>query len=82
MVVFNHSIFESWKSKGYKYVYILPLKKYGVLQPLTQEKERRKGYSVYLHELNLLNLSEDYFLTKEKDAMQQYANFSNQAICA
>jgi hypothetical protein len=61
MVVFNLSIFESWKSRGYKYVYVLPLKKYGVLQPLTQEKERIKGYTIYIHELDLINISEDYF---------------------
>jgi hypothetical protein len=73
MVVFNPSIFENWKSRGYKYIYVLPLKKYGVLQPLTQEKERQKGYSILMHELELIDISGDYFLTKEKDAKRQYA---------
>jgi hypothetical protein len=73
MVVFNRSMLENWKSMGYEYIYVLPLKKYGVLQPLTKEKEKKKGFSVYFHELSLIDLTADYFLTKEKDAIRQCA---------
>jgi hypothetical protein len=77
MVVFNLSIRETWKSRGYKYIFILPLKKYGVLQPLNQEKERKKGYTINITELDLIDLSGDYFLTKEKDGSQRYAEMVN-----
>jgi hypothetical protein len=73
MVVFNLSIRENWKSKGYKYIFIMPLKKYGVLQPLNQEKEKRKGYTISISELDLLDTSGDYFLIKEKDGAYEYS---------
>jgi hypothetical protein len=71
MVAFNPSILENWKTSGYKYIYVLPLKKYGVLQPLVNEKERKRGYTIQIDELNLIQMAEDYFLTKEKDGITQ-----------
>lgn len=71
MVAFNPSIIETWKLNGYKYIYVLPLKKYGVLQPLVLEKERKRGYTIQIEELNLIQMAEDYFLTKEKDSIPQ-----------
>lgn len=71
MVAFNPSILENWKTSGYKYIYVLPLKKYGVLQPLVSEKEKKRGYTIQIDELNLIQMTEDYFLTKEKDSIPQ-----------
>jgi hypothetical protein len=51
----------------------MPLKKYGVLQPLNQEKEKRKGYTISISELDLLDTSGDYFLIKEKDGAYEYS---------
>jgi hypothetical protein len=69
MVVFNLSIRENWKARGYRYVFILPFKKFGVLQPLNHEKERLKGYTINIDELDLIDTSGDYFLTKNKDGV-------------
>jgi hypothetical protein len=72
MVAFNPSILENWKSSGYKYVYVMPLKKYGVLQPLKQEKEMKKGYTIEIEELSLIQMTAEYFWAKEKDAVLQH----------
>ena len=69
MVVFNNSILENWKQSGYRYILILPRDKYGVLRPLYSDKNARKGYTIKISEIKLLQLTEEYFLAKEKDAM-------------
>jgi hypothetical protein len=69
MVVFNTSILENWKQRGYRFILILPRDKYGVLRPLHQDKPAKKGYTIELSEIRLLQMPEDYFLTMEKDAV-------------
>ena len=71
MVVFNPSILENWKQTGYRYVFILPRDKYGVLRPLIEDKPFKKGYTIEISEMDLLQIAEDYFLTKEKDAARK-----------
>jgi hypothetical protein len=69
MVVFNTSILENWKQNGYQYILILPRDKYGVLRPLRTDKPAKKGYTIEISEIRLLQMAEDYFLTMEKDAV-------------
>jgi hypothetical protein len=69
MVVFNTTILENWKQCGYQYILILPRDKYGVLRPLYRDKPAKKGYTIQISEIRLLQLAEDYFLTMEKDAV-------------
>lgn len=70
MVVFNPLILQNWKLSGYKFIYVLPRNKYGVLRPLTEDRSVRKGYTIEISELPLLQISDNYFFTKEKDALQ------------
>ena len=67
MVVFNNRYLEEWKSSGYRYILVLPRDKYGVLRPLTSDKNLKKGYTIEMSEVKLLQIAEDYFLTMEKD---------------
>jgi hypothetical protein len=69
MVVFNTSILENWKQNGYQYILILPRDKYGVLRPLHTDKPAKRGYTIEISEIRLLQLADDYFLTMEKDAV-------------
>ena len=69
MVVFNTSILEHWKQNGYRYILILPRDKYGVLRPLKNDINATKGYTIEISEIQLLQLADDYFITKEKDAI-------------
>ena len=71
MVLFNSLILQHWKLSGYKFIYVLPRNKYGVLRPLAEDRSVRKGYTIEIGELPLLQISENYFLTKEKDAVQR-----------
>jgi len=70
MVVFNPSILANWKQTGYRYIFILARDKYGVLRPLIEDRPFKKGYTIEISEMDLLQMAEDYFLTKEKDAMR------------
>ena len=69
MVVFNTAILEHWKQKGYQYILILPRDKYGVLRPLRADKPAKRGYTIEISEIRLLQLAEDYFLAMEKDTV-------------
>ena len=71
MVLFNSLILQHWKLSGYKFIYVLPRNKYGVLRPLAEDRSVRKGYTIEIGELPLLQISENYFLTKDKDAVQR-----------
>jgi hypothetical protein len=71
MVVFSIDILESWKQSGYQYILILPRDKYGVLRPLHYDKPAKKGYTIEISEIRLLQLAEGYFLTMEKDAVSR-----------
>jgi hypothetical protein len=68
MVAFNASILQQWKSQGYRFILVLPRDKYGVLRPLRDDKSVSKGYTIDISEISLIQMAEDYFLTKEKDA--------------
>jgi hypothetical protein len=67
MVVYNSSYLEKWKLLGYKFILVLPLDKYGVLRPLMYEKDVNKGFTIRLCEVDLLQITEDYFFAMEKD---------------
>jgi len=70
MVLFNNSILQNWKATGYKHVHFVPLKKFGVVQPLMEDKPIRKGYTISISELQLVEMSTAvdsfYFLAKDK----------------
>jgi predicted RNA-binding protein associated with RNAse of E/G family len=68
MVAFNASILQQWKSLGYRFILVLPRDKYGVLRPLFEDKPVAKGYTIDISEMSLIQMAEDYFVTKEKDA--------------
>ncbi len=68
MTSFRSSTLSHWKALGYRYILVLPRDKYGVLRPLTDDRSVRKGYTIEISELSLIQMAEDYFLTKEKDA--------------
>jgi hypothetical protein len=69
MVAFNTSILQSWQSNGYRFILVLPRDKYGVLRPLRYDKPVKRGYTIELGEIALIQMAEDYFYTKEKDAL-------------
>jgi hypothetical protein len=69
MVTFNPSVIDTWRTFGYNFIHVLPLAKYGVLRPLTRETEVRKGFIIQINEAGLLQLHNDYFLIKEKNAL-------------
>lgn len=71
MILFNLSHFDDWKSKGFKYVLVVPRDKYGVLRPLLSDKSVRKGYTLEMSEVKLLQVAENYFLTMDKDVKAQ-----------
>ena len=73
MVVFHDSFIENWKLNGYRYILVLPLNKFGVLRPLTTDKNVTHGYTIEMSEVKLLQIVDDYFLTMEKDVMGQVA---------
>jgi hypothetical protein len=68
MTTFNITFAKNWKERGYSYVLILPRDKYGVLRPLTYEKNVQKGYTIQIDELRFIQMQEEYFLVKTKDA--------------
>ena len=68
MVSFHLSFVDVWKTSGYKFIHVLARKKYGVLRPLFQEADVQKGYVIDITEVGLLQIKEDYFLIKEKNA--------------
>ena len=71
MVVFNPLILQNWKLSGYKFIYVLPRNKYGVLRPLSEDRSVKRGYTIEIGELPLLQISDNYFFTKEKDALHR-----------
>jgi hypothetical protein len=73
MVVFHDSFIENWKLNGYRYILVLPLNKFGVLRPLTTDKNVTHGYTIEMSEVKLLQIVDDYFLTMEKDVMGHVA---------
>jgi hypothetical protein len=78
MISFNVSFVENWKEKGYNYILVLPREKYGVLRPLPSDKNVQKGYTIQIDELRFIQIGEDYFLVKRKDAFA----FANSAKLA
>jgi hypothetical protein len=73
MVAFKTSYLNKWRLFGYRFILVLPRDKYGVLRPLVEDKPVKKGYTIELSEINLIQMAEDYFITKEKDAFLQSA---------
>jgi hypothetical protein len=69
MITFNISFAENWKEKGFNHILIVPREKYGVLRPLTHDKPVLKGYTIQIDELKFIQMDEDYFLVKKKDAV-------------
>ena len=70
MVAFNTSILHQWKNHGFRFILVMPREKYGVLRPLVDDKtDLRRGYTIEIGEISLIQMAEDYFVTKEKDAM-------------
>ena len=53
MVVFNPLILQNWKLSGYKFIYVLPRNKYGVLRPLSEDRSVKRGYTIEIGELPL-----------------------------
>ncbi|HEY8936928.1 MAG TPA: hypothetical protein VIM65_16995 [Cyclobacteriaceae bacterium] len=70
MISFNSEMVKTWKGCGYNFIHVVPFEKYGVLQPLVHDKDVKKGYTIFIDEMNLIQMAEDYFLTKEKFALQ------------
>lgn len=68
MVAFNSSVLHLWKAQGYRFILVLPRDKYGVLRPLRDDRTVKKGYTIEISEITLIQMAEDYFITKEKDA--------------
>ena len=68
MVTFNSSILSLWKAQGYRFILVLPRDKYGVLRPLLEDKPVKKGYTIEISEITLIQMAEDYFVTLEKHA--------------
>lgn len=68
MVAFNSSVLLLWKAQGYRFILVLPRDKYGVLRPLHADRTVKKGYIIEISEIALIQMAEDYFITKEKDA--------------
>lgn len=73
MVAFHDSFIENWKVNGYRYILVLPFDKFGVLRPLTTDKNVTHGYTIEMSEVKLLQIAQDYFLTMEKDVMGKFA---------
>lgn len=71
MVAFNTALIKTWKDLGYQFILVLPRDKYGVLRPLVEDKPVKRGYTIEINEITLLQMAEDYFLTKEKDTFMQ-----------
>jgi hypothetical protein len=67
MVVFNNAFLENWKLSGFRYILVLPFDKYGVLRPLIDDKNVKRGYTLEMSEAKLLQIADDYFFTMEKD---------------
>jgi len=71
MVLFRDSFLDQWKQRGFRYVLVMPREKYGILKPLHADKPSlKKGYTIEMSEVNLLQLTDDYFLTMDKDAFK------------
>jgi hypothetical protein len=71
MIHYKPSYLEKWKNFGYRFIQILPREKYGVLRPLYEDKILDKGFTIEITEMNLLQVTESYFLILEKDAAQK-----------
>jgi hypothetical protein len=82
MTTFNISFVENWKTKGFSYILVVPRDKYGVLRPLTHEKQVLKGYTIQIDELKFINLKEEYFLVKQKDAFHLNGGHSSGNLLA
>ena len=69
MVLYRDSFLDHWKQRGFRFVLVMPREKYGILKPLYSDKPSlKKGFTIEISEINLLQISEDYFLTMDKDA--------------
>jgi hypothetical protein len=69
MTTFTPSLLPLWKNSGYRFIHVLPRDKYGVLRPLVEDRMVKFGYTIEITELSLLQITEDYFLTKDKDSL-------------
>ncbi len=72
MIAFRTSFLDSWKTNGYRFILVLAREKYGVLRPLSHDKPLNKGFTIEISEIGLLQLTENYFLTMEKDVSQRH----------
>lgn len=69
MVLYRDSFLDQWKQRGFRFVLVMPREKYGILKPLYSDKPSlKKGFTIEISEINLLQISEDYFLTMDKNA--------------
>jgi hypothetical protein len=69
MIAFTPSLLPYWKSLGYKFIHVLPRNKYGVLRPLLNDRTVKFGYTIEITELPLLQITDEYFFTKDRDAL-------------
>jgi hypothetical protein len=67
MTAFRASFLETWKTRGFRFILVLPREKYGVLRPLSYDKPLNKGFTIEISEISLLQLSDNYFFTMDKD---------------
>jgi hypothetical protein len=77
MTTFTPSLLPYWKSSGYRFIHVLPRNKYGVLRPLLEDRAVRFGYTIEITELPLLQITEEYFLTKDKDSLPSMVDKHN-----
>jgi hypothetical protein len=67
MITFHASFIETWKTRGYRFILVLPREKYGILRPLAYDKPLNKGFTIQLSEIGLLQITDNYFFTMDKD---------------
>ena len=67
MILFKASLLETWKARGFQFILVLPREKYGVLRPLMHDKPLKKGFTIHMSEIGLLQITENYFYAMDKD---------------
>ena len=73
MKPFQASFIETWKTRGYRYILVLPREKYGILRPLAYDKPLSKGFTIQISEIGLLQITDNYFYTMDKDVQLRAA---------